>query len=107
DIVGMSELENTPGVDPLVDIVTRLNASLGSPVYGYISYVGNAAEIAPGSGVIGTDDIRVGFIYKTARVTPIGQPLVDTDPIHNRPPVAQLFSDSETGERFTVVANHF
>jgi predicted extracellular nuclease len=96
DVIGMSELENTDGVDPLFDIVTRLNTSLGSSVYSYIN-----------TGTIGTDDIRVGIIYKPARVMPAGTPLVDLNPVHNRPPVAQLFSDIATGERFTVVVNHF
>ena len=96
DIVGMSELENTDGVDPLLDIVNRLNGSLGPGTYSYVS-----------TGTIGTDDIRVGIIYKPARVTPVGTPLVDLNPVHNRPPVAQLFSDSATGERFTAIVNHF
>jgi predicted extracellular nuclease len=96
DIIGMSELENTDGVDPLLDIVTRLNTSVGPGTYSYVN-----------TGTIGTDDIRVGIIYKPARITPIGAPLVDLNPVHNRPPVAQLFSDNATGERFTAIVNHF
>jgi hypothetical protein len=92
----MSELENTDGVDPLLDIVTRLNGSVGAGTYSYVN-----------TGTIGTDDIRVGIIYKPARITPIGTPLVDLNPVHNRPPVAQLFSDNVTGERFTAIVNHF
>src|SRR5262249_14797923 len=79
-----------------LDIVNRLNASVGSGVYSYID-----------TGVIGTDTIRVGIIYKTGSVTPVGTPLVDSNPVHNRPPVAQLFSENATGERFTVIVNHF
>lgn len=101
DVVGMMELENTQNaqgqdVNPVGDIVGRLNASLGSDVYSYIN-----------TGVIGTDTIRVGIIYKKAKVTPIGSPLIDTNPVHNRPPVAQLFADNSSGERFTVIVNHF
>jgi predicted extracellular nuclease len=101
DIVGMSELENTQDaqggdVPPLADIVGRLNASLGDNVYDYVD-----------TGVIGTDTVRVGLIYKRARVTPIGPPFVDNNTVHNRPPVAQFFVENATGERFTVVVNHF
>src|SRR5262249_54235310 len=56
---------------------------------------------------IGTDDIRVGILYKPARVTPTGAPLVDFNPVHNRPPVAQLFTGNANGEQFTVIVNHF
>jgi uncharacterized protein len=101
DIVGMAELENTQDVtgqdvNPLADIVARLNTSLGINAYGYVD-----------TGVIGTDAIRVGVVYKIASVTPVGAPLVDNALVHNRPPVAQLFAHSATGERFTVVVNHF
>ena len=51
DIFGLMEMENTPGVNPLQDIVA------GLPGYDYIN-----------TGVIGTDAIRVGFIYKTSAV---------------------------------------
>ena len=49
------EMENTTGVEPLADIVA------GLPGYDYID-----------TGVIGTDAIRVGIIYKTATVQPVG-----------------------------------
>ena len=101
DVIGMMELENTQDaqgqdVNPLADIVGRLNASLGSDIYGQID-----------TGVIGTDTIRVGFIYKKASVTPVGESLIDNHPIHDRPPVAQLFSENGSGERLTVIVNHF
>jgi hypothetical protein len=101
DVLGLIELENTQDaqgndVNPLADIVTRLNTSLGGDVYGYVN-----------TGIIGTDTIRVGLVYKKAKVTPVGNPLADTAAIHNRPPVAQLFSENSTGEKFSVVVNHF
>ena len=65
DVIGLNELENTPGVDPLGDptdgIVAGLNAMLGAGTYAYID-----------TGMIGTDAIRVGLIYKPAVVTPVG-----------------------------------
>ena len=51
-------------------------------------------------------------IYRTGIVSPVGSPLVDLDPIHNRPPTAQTFdvvdaANPAFGQRFTVIANHF
>ena len=47
DVFGFMEMENTPGVEPLADIVA------GLPGYAYVD-----------TGVIGTDAIRVGIIYR-------------------------------------------
>ncbi|NOH01711.1 MAG: ExeM/NucH family extracellular endonuclease [Chloroflexi bacterium] len=106
DIIGLNELENTTGVDPLGDpvngIVAGLNDLLGAGTYAYID-----------TGVIGTDAIRVGLIYKPAKVTPVGDfKIMDSsvDPrfvdTRNRPSLAQTFEEAATGARFTVVVNH-
>ena len=95
DVLGLIELENTPNVDPLAEIVADLNVVAGAGTYATIN-----------TGVVGTDAIKVGFIYKPGVVTPIGSPIIDNNAIHNRPPVAQLFATT-TGGRFTVVVNHF
>ena len=68
------------------------------------------------TGVIGTDAIRVGIIYRADSVTPVGDHAVlDTqafvnprgaDLDRNRPAVAQTFEENATGSRFTVVVNH-
>jgi len=44
DVIGLNEIENTPGVEPLADIVA------GLPGYAYVD-----------TGIIGTDAIRVGL----------------------------------------------
>ncbi|HEX4346737.1 MAG TPA: ExeM/NucH family extracellular endonuclease, partial [Vicinamibacterales bacterium] len=95
DIVGMSELENTTGVDPLADIVGRLNGTVGAGTYGYIN-----------TGTAGSDAIKVGIIYKPGLVTPVGAPMVHDVFVQNRAPVAQTFRENSTGEIFTVVVNH-
>jgi uncharacterized protein len=106
DVIGLNELENTPGVDPLGDptngIVAGLNSIFGAGTYSYIN-----------TGVIGTDAIRVGLIYKPSVVTPIGsfQILDSTDDprfidTRSRPALAQTFEEIATGARFTVVVNH-
>jgi predicted extracellular nuclease len=107
DIIGLNELENTLGVDPLGDpangLVTGLNTTLGSGTYSYID-----------TGVIGTDAIRVGLIYKPSKVSPVGDfKILDStvdpqfDDTRNRPALAQTFEEIATGARFTVVINHF
>jgi predicted extracellular nuclease len=96
DVIGLMEMENTPGVEPLADIVA------GLPGYAYID-----------TGVIGTDAIRVGIIYRTSTVQPVGDyaildssvdaRFVDT---RNRPALAQSFEENATGAIFTVAVNH-
>ena len=98
DVMGLNELENTTGVEPLADIV----AGLGGGTYAYVD-----------TGTIGTDAIKVGLIYKPSKVTPVGgyEILDSTDDPRfrdtlNRPVLAQTFDVNETGARFTVVVNH-
>ncbi|NWG22662.1 MAG: ExeM/NucH family extracellular endonuclease [Chloroflexi bacterium] len=103
DIIGLIELENTPGVDPALQIVTDLNALAGPGAY---------ASIA--TNVIGGDAIRVGIIYRPAAVTPVGGfAILDSsvdpefDSSRSRPALAQTFRQNGTGAVFTVVVNHF
>ena len=107
DILGLVELENSQNaagteVKPQADIVARLNAALGSAVYSYVD-----------TGIIGTDAIRVGLIYKPAKVSPVGvfSILDSTDDARfidtkNRPVLAQTFQEAGTGAKFTVAVNH-
>jgi predicted extracellular nuclease len=102
DVVGLNELENTPGVDPAANLVAGLNAIPGGETYASIP-----------TGVIGTDAIRVGMIYRPAVVTPVGTfEVLDStvDPrfidTRSRPALAQTFRENATGERFTVIVNH-
>jgi predicted extracellular nuclease len=106
DVIGLNELENTPGVEPLLDptrgVVAGLNALPGVGPYDAID-----------TGVIGTDAIRVGIIYRSDVVRPVGAyKILDSsvDPrfidTKNRPSLAQTFDVIATGARFTVVVNH-
>ena len=101
DVVGLMEIENnaTASVESLVD---GLNDALGSEVYGYID-----------TGTIGTDAIKVAFIYQLDRASPIGDheildSSVDSRFIDtlNRPALAQTFESAATGGQVTVVVNH-
>ena len=106
DIIGLNEIENTTGVEPLVDptngVVAGLNALPGVGPYASID-----------TGAIGTDAIRVGLIYRTDRVTPVGDyQILDSsvDPrfidTRSRPVLAQTFEELATGARITVAVNH-
>lgn len=106
DIIGLNEIENSTGVDPLGDptngIVAGLNAIYGAGTYAYIS-----------TGTIGTDAIKVGLIYRPAAVTPVGAYKLLTTSVDprfidtkSRPVLAQTFEENATGERFTVAVNH-
>ncbi|MBK9925000.1 MAG: ExeM/NucH family extracellular endonuclease [Anaerolineales bacterium] len=97
DIIGLNELENSTGVEPLNSIVS------GLPDYAYIN-----------TGTIGTDAIKVGMIYRPASVTPVGDFKLLTSAVDSRfidtksrPSLAQTFQVNATGARFTVVVNHF
>lgn len=105
DVLGLNELENTAGVDALTDpqgIVPGLNAKLGAGTYAAIE-----------TGTIGTDAIRVGLIYKSGTVKPVGSFKLLTSAVDprfidtkSRPALAQTFEELATGARFTVVVNH-
>jgi uncharacterized protein len=96
DIIGLNELENTPGAEPLHSIVS------GMPGYDYIH-----------TGTIGTDAIKVGMIYRPAVVTPVGTFTLLTSAVDprfidtkSRPSLAQTFVVNATGAKFTVAVNH-
>ncbi len=102
DVLGLIELENTTGVEPLADIVAGLNEVAGPGTYAYIE-----------TGTIGTDAIKVGVIYQPASATPLGDEAIldkTVDLRFNsdlmRPSLAQSFTENATGEVFTIVVNH-
>lgn len=96
DVVGLMEMQNNDNV-AVQNLVDGLNAVQGA---------GTWATIALPDGGTGTDAIRVAMIYRPAKLTPFGAAVSDTDPIHDRPPLAQAFA-ATNGEKFTVVVNHF
>ncbi|HEV8238303.1 MAG TPA: ExeM/NucH family extracellular endonuclease [Thermoanaerobaculia bacterium] len=106
DVVGLMELENTrfPTYTTTInDLLGAVNAMCGGAhPYAFVDT----------GDTLGTDAIRVALIYRTGVLSPVGSPLVDLDPVHNRPPTAQTFDVSDVtnpafGQRFTIVANHF
>ena len=102
DIVGLIEVENDEDAS-INDLAKGLNGLAGPDVYDTIR-----------TGRIGSDAIKVGFIYKPVVVTPIGAfQILDnaTDAraltTRNRPPLAQTFQHKATDDAVTVVVNHF
>ena len=102
DVIGLMEIENHPTDAALQDLVSGLNDAAGAGTYDYIA-----------TGPIGTDAIKVAFIYKPGDVTPVGSfAILDSsvDPTfidtRNRPALAQTFVENTTGEVLTVVVNH-
>ncbi len=106
DVVGLMELENdaTAGdqVGAIEDLVAGLNAATAPETYAFID-----------TGVVGTDQIRVGIIYQPAAVTPLGAHAIMNSTVDprfidtlNRPSIAQTFQLNATGETFTAVVNH-
>ena len=103
DIIGLMELENdaTPS-SAIEDLVSGLDAATAPGTYAFID-----------TGVVGTDEIRVGLIYKPGSVTPLGSySILNTavDPTFidtlNRPTLAQTFVQNSNGARLTVAVNH-
>ncbi|TAF34450.1 MAG: ExeM/NucH family extracellular endonuclease [Cytophagales bacterium] len=101
DVVGLIEVEND-GIganSALQDLVNGLNAFIGgAPTYSFIA--------DPVTGV-GTDEIKVAIIYKSAVVSPIGASQSFASVDFDRLPVAQTFQTVVGSHKFTYVINHF
>ncbi len=102
DVVGLIEIENHPGDVPTADLVDGLNDELGAGTYAYVA-----------TGAIGSDAIRMAFIYKPATVTPVGDYAILDSSVDsrfndekNRPVLAQTFQENATGGTLTVAVNH-
>jgi predicted extracellular nuclease len=96
DLFGLTEIENN-GDAAMSSLTDALNAAVGQKAYAFVK--------DPSTGT-GTDLIKVGFIYKTTSLQPVGPALSDPDPINFRFPVAQTFR-SVKGGTFTAIINHF
>ena len=106
DVFGLMEIENDGygSNSAIQDLVNGLNDATAPGTYAFVD---------PGVPVIGTDEIAVGFIYKTTRVAPLGSSaILDTsvdarfDDTLNRPSLAQTFVDVSTGGVLKMAVNH-
>ena len=114
DIIGVNEVEND-GYGPdsaLQFLVNKLNEKTEPGMYAFI----DADTLTGQVNALGTDAIKVGMIYKPAKVTPVGKTAAlntiafvnggDSAP-RARPALVQAFQVNSTGARFIVAANHF
>ncbi len=70
---------------------------------------GSWTVIEPSSGRVGEDVITVGLFYRADTMTPTGPAhILDSAPFRkiSRQPLAQVFQDNLTGQRFLVAVNH-
>ncbi len=102
DIFGLMEIENN-ATDSLSSLVTAANAISGCGPFNFVN-----------TGIIGTDAIKVGLLYKTTTVSPVGSHALLTSSVDarfiddkNRPTLAQTFSQTVGGEKLTIAVNHF
>lgn len=115
DVIGLMEIENDGfgANSAIAQLTAALNATqVAGQEYDYV---------APGVSLIGSDAIAVGLLYRPEVVSPVnvarildssnsplsesGEPLFIDD--LNRPALAQSFEHAASGDRFTVVVNHF
>lgn len=103
DIVGLIEIENN-GTEAINDLLNGTNG---------INAVCGTTYAALDTGVIGTDQIAVAFIYNTATVSLEGTFAIldaSVDPRfndnRNRPALAQTFRQISTDGVLTVAVNH-
>lgn len=102
DVIGLMEIENN--LEAEKRLVAALNESVGSEVFKGSALPEGFAD-APG----GRNAIRVGLIYRTDRVQPVGDISMIADQAFDkaRTPLVQTFKSKTGTQPFTVVVNHF
>lgn len=116
DIYGLSELQNNGyGTSSAIrNLLDALNAATAPGTYAFVDVDARTGQ----TNAMGTDAIKVGFIYRTAKVALVGttgalnsvafQNGGDSAP-RSRPALAQAFQQlggAGDGERFIAVVNH-
>ncbi|MDQ6527102.1 ExeM/NucH family extracellular endonuclease [Nocardioides sp. LHD-245] len=116
DVIGLEEVENSiklPGETNRDDAVARLvqilNDASGAGTWAYVRSPGEALTAA---AVAEQDVIRPAFIYKVAKVEPVGGSDIlfgTTEFANAREPLAQVFKakGAPDSDGFAVVVNHF
>lgn len=107
DVIGLIEIENDgySSTSAIAELTAALNAATGSSAWKFIN---------PGVHKIGTDEIAVGFIYRSDKATAIGNTAILDSSIDaqfidtkNRPALAQSFRANSNRAIATVAVNHF
>lgn len=102
DVIGVMEIENNLEAEQL--LIAALNKEFGKEVF-----QGCGLPAGFGSAPGGKNAIRVGLIYRTDRVVPVGGVEMISDAAFDeaRTPLAQTFKSKADDEPFTVIVNHF
>ncbi len=101
DVLGLLEIQNTGAAAN--DLLSALNAAVN----------GNPYDIVPDpAGGPGGDFIRTLLLYRPSKIALFGPCYADNDIVWNTPnplrlPVAQVFVENATGERFIACLNHW
>jgi hypothetical protein len=107
DVIGLIEIENDgySTTSAIAELTAALNTATSTHAWKYIN---------PGVNRIGTDEIAVGFIYRSDKATAIGTTAIldsSIDPefidTKNRPALAQSFRVNSNRAIATAVVNHF
>ncbi len=101
DVLGLLEIQNTGAA--ATDLLTALNAAAGGNPY---------VAVPDPAGGPGGDFIRTLLLYRPSKLALFGPCHADNDIVWNTPnplrlPVAQVFEELTTGERFIACLNHW
>ncbi|MDX2194113.1 MAG: ExeM/NucH family extracellular endonuclease [Gemmatimonadales bacterium] len=114
DVVAVNELENDGygAQSASQDLVNGLNAATAAGTWAFIDADARTGQV----NALGSDAIKVGFLYRPAAVTPVGRTAAlnsvafvnggDGAP-RSRPALAQAFERTADRARVVLVANHF
>lgn len=113
EVVGLVEIENDgySASSALADLTDRLEAVEGAGEWSWVDADAGTGQV----NALGTDAIKVGLIYRSGAVTPVGRTAVLNTPsfvtggdaeARNRPALMQSFRENATGAVFSVVVNH-
>lgn len=106
DVIGLIEIENDgySSTSAIAELAAALNSATGTSTWKYIN---------PGVNKIGTDEIAVGFIYRSDKATAIGKSAILDSSVDaqfidtkNRPALAQSFRANSNRAIVTVAVNH-
>jgi uncharacterized protein len=103
DVVGLIEIENDEGErQAAAALVDAINTTVGTDLYDYVD-----------TGEVGTDAIKMAYLYKPSTVEATGDyAILDStvdprfDDQRSRPVIAQTFTELASGEAVTVAVNH-
>lgn len=107
DVIGLIEIENDgySNTSAIAELAAALNTATNTNVWKFIN---------PDVNKIGTDEIAVGFIYRSDKATAIGQTAILDSSVDaqfidtkNRPALAQSFRVNSNRAIATAVVNHF